>query len=443
MNTSRHTGLFKKMRRVAILPPLLLGIVITFVSYIRFSNAMYDEAENNMHNLAGSVAEAYDIAYPGDYSLKKNSDDTYDLYKGNICITDDYSIVDSFAVMSDTDISILYMDMRIHTTFETGNGTRLAGICTNEATADSVLYEGNTEFYKNIKIIDRTYLVLYVPLKNSDGSIIGMVEVAREMETIKLNVLKAVWPILLIAVLVVGLAVFYSYRNTKDITGVLKKLQYFLNKVSQGDLQVELDTALAKRDDELGDISKSSVQMQRSIRNFVETDPLTGLYNRRYVQNAVKKIGERQSETGQPFSVAITDIDFFKKVNDTYGHNAGDEVLKAVASILKTTMQGNGFAARWGGEEFVLVFDKCGMVRGAEILRQILKLIREMTVETEGYTIKITMTLGIVDGHGTNVEAMVEAADEKLYYGKTHGRNQVVCEVPSEDGQESIEENKE
>lgn len=438
----KKAGLYKKMRRIASIPIILLVIAIIVCSYIRFTNTMYDEARDNMRILSKIVTSAYDTLYPGDYSIKSADGEKYDLYKGDKLITNDYSIVDTISDTSETEISILYMDMRIHTTFATDSGTRLAGLCTNADTSDRVLKEGKEVFYKDITITSDKYLVLYVPLTNSDGSVIGMVETARKRESLTNNVLLAVWPILLISVGGMLVALFITYRSTLEITGVLKKLQVFLNSVSGGDLQTEIDSSITKREDELGDISKSSVRMQRSIRAFVETDPLTGLNNRRYVANAINKIAERQKETGMPFAIAISDIDFFKKVNDTYGHNAGDEVLKAVAQVFKTNMQGMGFAARWGGEEFILVFDKCKSEEGAEHLRKILDIIRAMTVETEGYKIKITMTFGIVDGNGPDVEKMVEVADEKLYYGKTHGRNQVVLNIEEENVEESNEENK-
>lgn len=433
----KKAGLYKKMRRVAVIPIVLLVIAITVYSYVRFSNTMYDEAGDNMRIISHIVTSAYDVSYPGDYNLRASGDDKYDLYKGETLITEDYSIIDDISGASGIDISLLYMDMRIHTTFATDSGTRLAGICTNAETAEMVLNEGKEAFYKSITIAGDKYLVLYVPLKNSDGSIIGMVETARKMDALKRSVLLAVWPILLLAVLGMIVALFFTYKSMIEITGVLRKLQIFLNNVSSGNLQTEIDSELTKREDELGDISKSSVRMQRSIRTFVETDPLTGLNNRRYVSSAVARIAEKQKETGMPFCIAISDIDFFKKVNDTYGHNAGDEVLKAVAKILKSNMQGRGFAARWGGEEFVLVFDKCDSADGAKTLESILDQIRDMTVETEGYSIKITMTFGIVDSDGTDIEKMVEKADEKLYYGKTHGRNQVVLNIEEKDAEES------
>ncbi len=438
----KKVGLYKKMRRIATVPIILLVFAITVCSYIRFSNTMYDEARNNMRTLSNIIISAYDASYQGDYSLKASDGNKYDLYKGDTLITSDYSIIDDIYKSSDTEISVLYMDMRIHTTFKTESGERIAGLFTNAKTAETVLIRGEEAFYKDINIADDHYLVLYVPVKNSNGEIVGMIETARKMDSFKKRVLIAMWPILVIAILGMSLALFVTYRGVLEITGVLSKLQKFLTSVAGGDLQTDIDSELTKREDELGEITRDSVKMQRSIRNFVETDPLTGLGNRRHVKGVAAKLEERKKETGVPYSVAIADIDFFKHVNDTYGHNAGDEVLKEVAKVLKEGMRGKGIAARWGGEEFILIFDKCMAKDGVETLEKILDTIREMTVSTEGFDIKITMTFGITDPDGSDLEKAVEAADEKLYYGKTHGRNQIVLDMQESDVEESNEENK-
>ena len=431
----KKTGIYKRMLTLATVPILVFGIVLTIFCYVRFKDTLYEEAKNGMADIAHYLLIAYDKTYPGDYSLVENSEGTYDFYKGDTDITTDYSIVDSFAKEADTEISLLYMDMRIHTTFKNKLGKRMAGISTNEETAVKVIANGSDAFYKNVSIpnSDTEYLIYYVPVRNSDDSVVGMVEVAKRTSEIKKSVMKAVWPMLLLAIPGMALVAFLSFGYTKGIINTLKKIQDFLGRIATGNLTAEMPPECIRRDDELGDISKSSIQMAKSIRASVETDPLTGLNNRRYVHSAVSRIAARSEMTGVPFSIAICDIDFFKKVNDTYGHNAGDEVLKAVASQLKKGMIGKGFAARWGGEEFVLIFDRCGVDDAVKVLEEIANNIRAMIVYTEGYEIKITMTMGVSPGTSGDVEAIVETADAKLYYGKEHGRNQIVAEIPKEE----------
>lgn len=425
----KKRGIYRRLLQDAVVPVLIFGLVITWFCYGRFRNTVYSEAREAMKDTAMGLSLAYDLAYDGNYCLVKGADEKYDLYKGDSNITEDYSLVDRLSVPTDTEISLLYMDMRIHTTFINSANKRLAGLCTNSATAKTVLTDGEEAFYDNIEILDKEYLVLYVPLRNDDDSIIGMIEVAKETNSLKKDVRRAVFPVLLLAIPGMGLAAFISFRSTKKITDVLKAIQSFLNRVATGNLQTELDAKYLRRPDELGEIARSSVSMQKSIRGSIETDALTGLYNRRHVFFAFSKIAEKAHETGMPFSVAFTDIDFFKKVNDTYGHNAGDEVLKAVAKQLKTAMQGKGVAARWGGEEFIMLFDKTNVEDSLPTLEEFLDNIRAMVVHTEDVDIKITMTIGITDGFSDDIDAVIEAADNKLYYGKQHGRNQIVVNI--------------
>ncbi|MCQ2524758.1 MAG: diguanylate cyclase [Lachnospiraceae bacterium] len=426
-------SLYKKMVVMALGPVIILGIAITFFCYMRFVTTMYREASGNMKKVAVVVSTLYDREWEGDYSLVPTKGDVYELYKGETSISERFDIIDEMAEKFDCEISVLYMDMRIHTTLRAhaGSGERLVGICTNSQTAAKVL-DGEDEFYKDIKIADEAYLVFYTPLKNSDGTVIGMIEIAQKSARMKKDVWKAVWPAFFLSLGGMILAAHVSYKNTEEITDVIKKIEKFLHGVSNGDLQTELDISVLKRKDELGEIGKASTSMQRSIRSFIETDPLTQLGNRRYVSSMLEKVKGRYVENGQKYSIAIGDIDFFKKVNDNYGHNAGDEVLKAVAATLKRMMQGKGFAARWGGEEFIMVFDKLEMADAGMHLEKVLENIREMVVETEGYEIKVTMTFGVVDGSDISSEEMVEAADAKLYYGKQHGRNQVVTIMEEE-----------
>ena len=429
----KKTGIYKRLLYVAVFPVLVFGLLITIFSYIRFKKSIYTEARTDMRDVAQSMLLAYDIAYPGDFSLVKNEEETYDLYKGDVNIVDDYSIIDKLSEKTGTQLSILYLNTRVHTTFKSASGNRLNGLLANSDTVDKVLYNQKEAFYEDIDVLGTEYIVLYVPIYSSNGNVLGIAEVAKETASLKKNVLRAVWPILALSIPGMILAAFIAFETTKHITDVLRAIQVFLNHVATGNLQAELNTKYLRREDELGEISRSSVLMQKSIRASVETDPLTGLFNRRYLLGAVPKITERAKETGEPYCVAICDIDFFKKVNDTYGHNCGDDVLKEVAKALKQFMERKGFASRWGGEEFVLIFTKSSASEAFSSLDTLMETIRNMTIHSEGNDIRVTLTIGLADGDNSDINRIVEKADEKLYYGKEHGRNQVVYEIPKKD----------
>lgn len=130
----------------------------------------------------------------------------------------------------------------------------------------------------------------------------------------------------------------------------------------------------------------------------------------------------------EPYTLAIADIDFFKKVNDTYGHIAGDEVLVSVAQIMKKSMAGKGFAARWGGEEFLLVYTGCDMETTLTYLEMLVEAIREMRVEYDDKAIKITISIGVATGNGDSVDKVLCTADNRLYHAKKEGRDRVVSD---------------
>ena len=219
------------------------------------------------------------------------------------------------------------------------------------------------------------------------------------------------------------ITVFY----TKRIIGVIEKLRKYINKVSKGQLDSEPDITIINRNDEFGDIAASVSEMRNSLKEVVEIDSLTRVYNRRCGETKLKHTIENSRKQGVPFAIAIGDIDFFKKVNDTYGHECGDEVLKAVAKELKKLMVGKGYVARWGGEEFLMIFDKLNYDQSLIALNDIRREIENLQIEYNETFMKVTMTFGIVEGNTTvEIHHQIKIADDKLYVGKQKGRNVVI-----------------
>ena len=184
-----------------------------------------------------------------------------------------------------------------------------------------------------------------------------------------------------------------------------------------------------------GAFSKESQEMEKrlfiynkKIMKLASVDPLTGLWNRRsMVQYIEKLIKEYEEGNGNIFSISIGDIDFFKKVNDTYGHDCGDVILKQMTHIFEAYMEDKGSIARWGGEEFLFVFPRCNGDDAYMFLQEISKKIRGMRIEYEGKTVSITMTFGLTEFDITEgVDGTIREADKKLYQGKETGRNRIV-----------------
>lgn len=157
-----------------------------------------------------------------------------------------------------------------------------------------------------------------------------------------------------------------------------------------------------------------------------QQDALTGLKNRRGFYEYYGDVVRPKLKDGRA-SLIMCDIDFFKKVNDTYGHNAGDEVLKHVAKILQENAEGRGEVVRWGGEEFVMLLLDADERQAAELAERIRKQMEGSVCEFEGQNIRITMSFGA--GEFLNEYTLnqnIERVDASLYKAKTSGRNRVI-----------------
>ena len=168
------------------------------------------------------------------------------------------------------------------------------------------------------------------------------------------------------------------------------------------------------------------VDYNTQLQKQANTDTLTGLCNRRGARDYLERLIRSVDDTNN-FSLCICDIDFFKKVNDTYGHDFGDEVLKGIAEIFKEEVRGRNLAARWGGEEFLLLFSGCNGDEAGADLERIKRKIKAMRIEKDGYEVGVTMTFGLAEyDFSGNMESTLKEADTKLYQGKEAGRDRIV-----------------
>lgn len=426
MNIGKQKGhLYRTLQAMSIIPLLLLGLVITLFCYQTVKSAMYSQVHIELKNLADTLILTYDRLYPGDYHLVGT--DAYDLMKGNAVLTNDYSILDSWKASTQTDLTIFYQDTRILTTVFDENNMRIVGSGASSRIIREVLETGLPQFYSNATIGDQQYLAYYTPLRNEDGSVIGMVYAGKPCTDVDKAIRAAVFPIILLALTATLLAGFLSSSYTHKLIISLQKIRSFLSKVSTGNLSVELDPAVLQRHDELSEMGYSALYMQRSLRNLIEQDSLTELNNRRFADKRLKQIQMQANIHGTSFVVAIGDIDFFKSVNDTYGHECGDMVLKKVAATLKKSMSGQGFVARWGGEEFLFLYDNTDLQTATARMEALLETIRQLVITYDDQPVSITMTFGLAEGGvNTNIKNLLQDADAKLYQGKANGRNQVV-----------------
>lgn len=184
-------------------------------------------------------------------------------------------------------------------------------------------------------------------------------------------------------------------------------------------------TERKRHEQELAEVNARMVEV---LRAQAIRDPLTGLFNRQYLDETLMRELRRSRRRKGPFSLAMLDIDHFKIFNDTYGHAAGDEVLKELGKLLRETVRASDIACRYGGEEFVLVLLDADLAAGLPTVERVCREIKRKQCVYRGQTLPgITVSAGLAQYpvHGTSPEELLRAADEALYAAKNAGRDRI------------------
>lgn len=179
------------------------------------------------------------------------------------------------------------------------------------------------------------------------------------------------------------------------------------------------------------EINQKNEQLKEAYDNISRaamTDLLTGLPNRRYMIEKIKDEMARFKRYGRVFSFILGDIDFFKKINDRFGHECGDYVLKAIAELMKSKLREQDIVCRWGGEEFLLLLPETDLNGALAIAERLRKGIEALKMVYEGSSVKVTITMGVaVFSKDSGVDEAIKKADDALYIGKGKGRNCIAC----------------
>lgn len=163
------------------------------------------------------------------------------------------------------------------------------------------------------------------------------------------------------------------------------------------------------------------------LKNAASVDPLTGCYNRREFINQLNRNIAGASRHKSSLSVFMFDLDHFKRVNDSYGHPAGDKVLKEVALLVKKNMRTDDILARYGGEEFIAILPGTGKIKAIELAERLRRMIAQKEIPYSGKIIRITASFGVTQvRHNTDLEGIIQEADAMLYKAKLKGRNIVM-----------------
>ena len=229
--------------------------------------------------------------------------------------------------------------------------------------------------------------------------------------------------------LVIGLAAFFL---TKQIIRPLRNLTEGAQEVAEGNLDVRLPV---EKNDELGFATSVFNEMvaelsrnQAKLEKMATQDVLTKLPNRKQILRIVHNRFDYYRRYRIAFAVLMIDVDNFKVINDTYGHIAGDEVLRDIGKIFQDTLRSFDSAGRYGGEEFLVVLVDSGDENARQVAERIRQAVEEHSVIYEGQAIKVTVSIGIalISPEDTKENNLINRADKALYAAKENGRNQTV-----------------
>ncbi len=216
----------------------------------------------------------------------------------------------------------------------------------------------------------------------------------------------------------------YIQNNNPEINGQFNFSEEMLDEI-QKNIEEIISNFPVPEDNKL-DVIKKINFMYSQTRYLSLTDALTGLYNRRHFNAELEREFMRSKRYGGDLCIAIIDIDFFKKINDTYGHLCGDYVLKEVAYLILGNFRKTDMVFRYGGEEFVVLMTETSLENSLIPLERLRKTIENNNFIFKGEKIKVTISIGAETNHTESTEEFLNNADKALYQAKQSGRNQTV-----------------
>ncbi|MFN3637099.1 MAG: GGDEF domain-containing protein [Chloroherpetonaceae bacterium] len=216
---------------------------------------------------------------------------------------------------------------------------------------------------------------------------------------------------------------FVLEREQKDLE------IYRLKTIELAEAQEELKLlveALQQADQRQSELLNQLAQKNAELERMAKEDALTGLYNRRYIDQLMQQAFQEAKSNGGKLTIGILDLDYFKRINDRFSHQIGDEVLRTVAQLMKARIGREGVVGRYGGEEFVIMFPNASLERAALVADTVRRAVETHEWASLHPELKVTLSMGLcADTSLPTFEKMIAQADEKLYEAKKNGRNQV------------------
>jgi len=224
-------------------------------------------------------------------------------------------------------------------------------------------------------------------------------------------------------------------NNLGEVIGVLGIFINIDQMVKAEERSRALSEKLEKLNNELikvnTDVTQKNQQLYatyKELERVARYDSLTGIYNRRVLEDILATEIKRSLRTKRSFAIAIADLDNFKHVNDTYGHDCGNEVLKATAQIFLSSIRSIDTVGRWGGEEFLFILPETSCEGAIIVLERVRQRVHDLDFHYKGTKVDISVTIGFsYQNDNFTAENLLDESDKALYIGKRNGKNQVVC----------------
>lgn len=203
-------------------------------------------------------------------------------------------------------------------------------------------------------------------------------------------------------------------------------LQSVALKISMLDLSLAVETFHGLRVHNLTESLNLIGEREREHRRRADTDVLTGLASRAWVLETLDRALSERDSAGTPMCVAMVDLDYFKRINDGFGHVIGDEVLRGAARRIRRALRDTDMMGRYGGEEFLMVLHEASVQRAYEVAERVRRHIEESPLRVEGQSHQVTVSVGLAGARsGDTLIRLLKRADQALYRAKAQGRNQV------------------
>jgi len=215
-------------------------------------------------------------------------------------------------------------------------------------------------------------------------------------------------------------------QNIRDDRAFYERLVEFLYKVNALDMSLAIETFHGSHVESLEESIESLQAKQEELRKQAITDSLTGMVNHEQVFSELARVLTAAQRQRIPLCILMADLDYFKKVNDTYGHQSGDMVLRETSERIKSSLRDFDLVGRYGGEEFMILLVNTTLDTAGMVAERIREAIERDPMPTTSQPINVTISMGIAAaGEADTVETLVERADNALYNAKRGGRNQV------------------